>query len=141
MSLDPHASGLLTGGGFRRFKIRRYVAQGGRLKHFPDVHISDVSNIKREVPDFDPALEFAYTKRELLLLAEKILLEDDKPGHERPAYLSANRLLHRLKREIYCANGTPDPSFVSGLYWRTHPEGRKWKTQEQRKEHGSAFYR
>lgn len=69
----PHDSGLLHGGGQRRFKLRRNVMRGGSLKHFPDVHISDHSGIKQRVPEFDPALEFEYSKRELLLLAEKIL--------------------------------------------------------------------
>lgn len=34
-------------------------------------------------------------------------------------------LANRKKREIYNKNGKPDPSFVSGLYWRQHPHGRK----------------
>lgn len=58
--------------------------RGGKLTHFPDVHISDTLRIKRDIPDFDPALEFVYSQRELLLLAEKLLLEDQKPGDESP---------------------------------------------------------
>ena len=106
----------------------------GRLKHFPDVHISDTPRVKRDIPDFDPALEFVYTKRELLQLAEKILLEDEKPSSESPVWLNVNQLKQRLKHEIYCSAGVPDPSIVSGLYWRTHPEGRRWRTPAQRKE-------
>lgn len=47
----------------------------------------------------------------------------------------------RRRREIYCAEGTPDPNIVSGLYHRTHPQGRKVNTPEQRRKHGASFYR
>jgi hypothetical protein len=137
---DPHASGLLKGGGLRRFKVRRSVIQGRRLKHFPDVHISDLGRVKSEVPDFDPALEFEYTQRELLLLAEKMLLEDKKPAEEHPVWLNVAKIKDRLKHEIYCANGIPDPSIVQGLYWRTHPNGRPWVPEDIRRATGSGFY-
>lgn len=141
MPYDPHTSGLLTGGGTRRFKPRKYVVKGGRLKHFPDVHLSDPSRLKRAVPDFDPALEFEYTQRELLLLAEKILLEDEKTPYENPAWLNAATMKERLRHEIYCASGIPDPSIAQGLYWRTHPEGRKWKSAQERAGTTKGFYR
>lgn len=57
----PYDSGLLHGGGQRRFKLRRNVMRGGSLKHFPDVHISDHSGIRQRVPEFDPALVLDYT--------------------------------------------------------------------------------
>lgn len=47
----------------------------------------------------------------------------------------------RKRREIYCVGGTPDPNIVSGLYHRTHPQGRKVNTPEQRRKHGASFYR
>lgn len=50
-------------------------------------------------------------------------------------------LEQRRKREIYTANGVPDPEIVSGLYYRTHPQGRKVNTEEQRRKSGAAFYR
>lgn len=137
----PHESGLLTGGGQRHFKARRHVLRGGSLKHFPDVHISDPSAVKRLVPDFDPDLEFEYTPRELILLAEKILLKDEKPPYEDPAWQNAATLKARLRHEVYVASGIPDPAIASGLYWRTHPEGRPWKTVEQRRGHSDSFYR
>jgi hypothetical protein len=141
MGHDPHASGLLTGGGTRRFKARANIVRGESLKHFPNIHISDTSAIKREVPGFDPALEFEYTRRELMLLAEKILLEDSKPPHEPPAWHNAKIAKERFKHEIYCANGTPDPSIASGMYWRTHPQGRKWKSFDARQKNADSFYR
>lgn len=137
MTYSPRSSGLLTGGGFRHSKARRSVIRGHRLRHFPDVHISDSSAVKQIVPNFDPELEFEYSERELLLLAEKILLEDEKPPMEHPAWLSVYKLKQRMRREIYTATGTPDPSIASGLYWRTHPEGRKWYTKRS---DGRGFY-
>jgi len=60
-----------------------------------------------------------------MLLAEKILLEDPKPPTEEPMWLNANMYLSRSKREIFVGNGIPDPSITHGLYWRSHPQGRK----------------
>ena len=141
MGYHPNESGLLTGGGTRHFKRRRNVMRGGSLRHFPDVHISDPSAVKRLVPDFDPDLEFEYSKRELILLAEKILLQDEKPPYEHPAWQNAATLKDRLKHEIFCASGTPDPSISSGLYWRIHPEGRKWRSAEERRPGRDSFYK
>lgn len=140
MAYDALGSGLLTGGGVRGARMRRHVVQGGSLKHFPDVHMTDSTTVKRVVPNFDPALEFEYSPRELLLLAERILLEDPKSATEDPTWLSVYKLRQRQRREIYCANGTPEPHFVQGMYWRTHPDGRKWKTTEDRHLTGSSFY-
>lgn len=47
----------------------------------------------------------------------------------------------RKRREIYTAQGTPDPSIVSGMYNRTHPQGRKVNSPEQRKKNGASFFR
>jgi hypothetical protein len=115
------------------------VLQGRSLRHFPDVHITDSWSVRQLVPEFDPALEREYSKRELVLLAEKMLLEDPKPPTEHPAFLSAGRLRARQKREVYTAAGVPDPSIQQGMYWRVHPEGRNWRKPE----HGSdrSFYR
>jgi len=138
MGYDPHGSGLMQGGGVRGAKPRRSVVQGRSLKHFPDVHLTDSWTIRHEVPDFDPALAQEYTRRELALLAEKILLEDPKLCTEHPAWLSVGRLRERQRREIYCAAGTPDPNIVAGMYWRTHPEGRKW---HEDRSGGRSWYR
>lgn len=55
--------------------------------------------------------------------------------------LSRSQLASRLRREVYVGSGTPDPSVVSGIYWRTHPEGRSVNSDEQRKRNGASFYR
>ncbi len=47
----------------------------------------------------------------------------------------------RKRREIYTAQGTPDPSIVSGIYNRTHPQGRKVNSKEQRLRNGASYYR
>lgn len=93
------------------------------------------------MPDYDPDLAPYYTQRELLLLTEKILLTDEKPANEAPVWLNVDRLKDRYKHEIYCSAGIPDPAIASGLYWRTHPDGRRWRTPAERRVHGSSFYR
>jgi|ERR1700677_13996 len=136
---NPHQSGRFIGAGPRQFRPRiSAIRKQGR--NFPDVHLQDPTRIKREVPDFDPDLEFEYTQRELLLLAEKMLLEDEKPPYEEPAWLNGPAMRDRVKREIYCSAGTPDPSIVEGMYWRTHPEGRPWLPDELRRATGGGFY-
>lgn len=47
----------------------------------------------------------------------------------------------RKRREIYTARGTPDPNIVSGSYNRTHPQGRKVNSLEQRQKNGASYYR
>lgn len=47
----------------------------------------------------------------------------------------------RRRREIYTSIGTPDPSIQQGMYYRTHPQGRKVNSPEQRKKNGASYYR
>jgi hypothetical protein len=47
----------------------------------------------------------------------------------------------RKRREIYTTIGTPDPSIQQGIYYRTHPQGRKVNSPEQRKKNGASYYR
>lgn len=128
----PKESGMLRGGGVRH----------GRPKYTgPDtpwafLSRKDTARIKREVPDFDPTV--VYSKPELEMITEKILLEDT---HDGPMWLNGAMYKERIRREIYVASGTPDPSIVEGLYNRTHPQGRKVNTEEQRKYNGAGFYR
>jgi hypothetical protein len=55
--------------------------------------------------------------------------------------LFEEHLQNRRKREIYTQMGVPDPSIVSGIYNRTHPQGRKVNSADQRKKNGASFYR
>lgn len=55
--------------------------------------------------------------------------------------LFENHLQDRRRREIYTTVGTPDPSIQRGMYNRTHPQGRKVNSQEQRKRNGASFFR
>jgi hypothetical protein len=126
----PRSSGLLKGGGMRHFGRYR------RPAHLPFTHLSDFGGL-RELPDYDPDLD--YTPYDLMMLAEKILLEDQKPPTEEPMYLNIPMLMNRQKREVYVTNGIPDPAYKEGLYWRTHPNGRK--VSENRRETNSGFYR
>lgn len=55
--------------------------------------------------------------------------------------LFESHLKNRRKREIYTSLGYPEPEIVSGLYNRSHPQGRPVNTEKARKEHGAAFYK
>lgn len=61
-------------------------------------------------------------------------------GGENPI-LFEEHFQSRKRREIYTTQGTPDPSIVSGMYNRVHPQGRKVNSEEQRKRNGASFYR
>lgn len=55
--------------------------------------------------------------------------------------LFEEHLQSRRRREIFPANGVPDPSIVAGIYNRTHPQGRKVNSDEQRRKNGASFFR
>lgn len=61
-------------------------------------------------------------------------------GGENPI-LFEEHIQSRRRREIFNSLGTPDPSIVSGMYNRVHPQGRKVNSEEQRKRNGASFYR
>lgn len=128
---NPKGSGLLSGGGGtgRRHKRGKVYAFGANL--------GNAQEIRELVPTYDPRKN--YTQNELLLLAERILLEDTKPVQSAPQILLVGHLMDRKSREIYVTSGTPDPEIVQGLYWRTHPNGRKVSSDEQRAK-GASYY-
>lgn len=103
--------------------------------------MTDGHALKHFVPDYDPRLEFDYTHWELHVLAEKMLLEDEKASNEEPVYLSCNQLRMRQRREIYTGAGVLDDCVHTGLYWRTHPNGRPWNTPQRMRELTAGFYR
>lgn len=55
--------------------------------------------------------------------------------------LFENHLQDRRRREIFTSLGVPDPSIKRGIYNRTHPQGRKVNTKEQRQKNGASFFR
>lgn len=61
-------------------------------------------------------------------------------GGENPI-LFENHLQDRRRREIFTSLGVPDPAIQRGIYNRTHPQGRKVNTAEQRKKNGASFFR
>lgn len=82
-----------------------------------------------------------YSKYELEYMADEILrasFTHPKAHQEHPMVLLEEHLKSRKRREIYVGTGIPDPSIVSGLYWRTHPEGRKFNVERL---NGEGFYR
>jgi hypothetical protein len=125
---NPSGSGILSG--------------SGELKHYHSrypISLKDTHRIKEEVEDYEEGRD--YSDDEMILLAEKILLMDPKPPTEDPMWLHGRMHWARKRREIYCAVGTPDPSVESGLYWRTHPNGRKVNSDTSRQEHGASYYK
>lgn len=81
-----------------------------------------------------------YTRKQLTFMADEILRQDDKDIREDPCILLPEHYKDRMRREVYVSTGIPDPSVASGLYWRTHPEGRRVHSDERRKK-GATFYR
>jgi hypothetical protein len=95
--------------------------------------------------------EEQYTPSELDEMATEILraqarVIDPETGKVRgiageDPILFEEHLYSRKRREIYNQNGVPDPSINEGMFWRTHPQGRKVNSDDQRKRHGASFYR
>lgn len=89
-----------------------------------------------------------YTPGELDEIATEILRSHARainPDTGKPnglqGLLFEEHLYSRKRREIYNINGVPDPNIASGNYWRSHPQGRKINTPEQRKRNGASYYR
>lgn len=54
--------------------------------------------------------------------------------------LFEEHIIQRKRREIMSNAGTVDPSIVEGMYFRSHPQGRKINNSKVRKEKGLGFY-
>lgn len=89
-------------------------------------------------------IEEGMTPRQLDEMADMILRADVRAGNkirgDNPI-LFEEHLRTRHKREIFNHLGVPDPSIRQGMYNRTHPEGRKVNSEEQRKKNGASWYR
>lgn len=92
-----------------------------------------------------------YTPKDLERLADQMLRDDARTidpdtgkergiGGENPI-LFDEHIYQRQKREILNENGVPEPGLVQGIYYRSHPEGRKVNSEEQRKRNGASYYR
>ena len=79
-----------------------------------------------------------YSKVELELMADDLIFADEGWVPD-GTILNPEMYKRRKKHEIMC-NQTPDPSIVSGLYWRTHPQGLRWNPREERIEKSLPFY-
>ena len=55
--------------------------------------------------------------------------------------LFESHLIQRKRREIITKEGSPDPAIVSGIYWRSHKQGRKINSVEDRKKQGLGYFR
>lgn len=97
---------------------------------------------------FDP--EEDYTPKQLEAYATAFLRRDkeENPDVYQNAILFDTQLRNRYSREVYNKYGVPDEEITHDksndgqtMYNRTHPEGRKVNSQEQRSRHGASFYR
>ena len=104
---------------------------------------------KHNIIEYEEGKE--YTKKELEQLTEQLLRAhaksvDPSTGKARGIkgehpILFAEHLYQRQKREILNENGVPEPELVSGMYHRTHPQGRKVNSEIQRKRNGASYFR
>lgn len=102
--------------------------------------------------DWDEAKAIAggYTIKEMELLTDQFLRDDvesvDPTTGKKRGLRGDNPILfeehiyQRRRREILNQNGVPEPELVQGLYWRSHPEGRRVNSPEARAK-GAGHYR
>lgn len=138
MSYSPKTSGLMQGGGRTKRYTHRSLRKFKLSDDFPNLMLSAAADIKREIPDYEEGR--SYNDREMILLAEKIILQDIEARPDGPCVLTASAYLRRTKREIYSNQGVVDPAYAAGLYFRAHPNGRKLHTKAQRRD-GEGFYK
>jgi hypothetical protein len=86
-----------------------------------------------------------YTPSELDSITTYLLRQEIRMGRsqlkgENPI-LFDDHIKNRQKREIQNSQGTPDPAFGAGIYYRSHPRGRKVNSPEARKKFGASYYR
>jgi hypothetical protein len=88
---------------------------------------------------FDPVRQYGYTGQQLEDYASMIIWRGGEPVKH--GVLLPQHLKHRVRHEIYCGSGQPDPTFLQGMYWRVHVDGLRWNSEEDRKLKGRGFYR
>lgn len=64
----------------------------------------------------------------------------ETPPNAFPFILSDKMERLRQRREIYLSKGDMDAIVAPGLYWRTHPRGRRFRDKEERRAGGKSFY-
>jgi hypothetical protein len=100
-----------------------------------------------ELPPFDPE-RTDYTAFEMEAYTDALLRESTRENPEGPKVLFQEHIDSRWGREVLSTTGTVDDSITSSLskdghmmYYRTHPEGRKVNSDQQRKDNGASYYR
>lgn len=138
---DPTGGGMRSvSSGYEQLRSKTYsqLAEHGEVPlRRPRTELHEI-----EAPEYEPGRR--YTKAELSLMADKLLYENSKvkPSTEEPVILlSRSQWRHRYAHEIYCTEGQPDPSIVAGLYWRTHPQGRSFRTPQEMLDKRASFYK
>jgi HNH endonuclease len=91
----------------------------------------------------------SYTVADLDHIATHMLWMQGIGEHH--IFLTRAQWRNRLAPELFASGDVmaPDPSYtqdrhhnsIAGMYNRTHPEGRQWNSEEERKTSGRSFYR
>jgi hypothetical protein len=99
----------------------------------------------QDLPEFD-STRTDYDERELELYADK-LIRESSPDPGCPV-LFQEHIEPRWRKEVGVASGTPDAVITASmsndgqmLYNRTHPQGRKVNSREQRSRNRASYYR
>ncbi len=102
-----------------------------------------------ELDKFDP--NASYSSSELEAYTDLLLKEDNKRRPEKdgfPQIIFQEQAESRWSREVTSGTGDIDPTISAEgspdgqrMYNRTHPEGRKINSEQQRKDHGASYYR
>jgi hypothetical protein len=71
-----------------------------------------------DLSTFDP--NGHYTAAQLEEFASEMLRQDRASSGEDHGILNEDQLRERHSREVYNANGVPDPHLVSGIFGRVH---------------------
>lgn len=102
---------------------------------------------EKELPPFDPSRS-DYTERELELYTNQLLRADRLNNPDGPRILFQEHIEPDWRREVLATEGVVDQAITNSLspdgqniYNRTHPQGRKVNSEEQRRRNGASFFR
>lgn len=102
---------------------------------------------EKDLPEFDPT-RTDYTDRELELYSNSLLRLDKDANPDGPQIIFQEHIEPKWRREVLANSGTVDDEVTKSLsrdgqmmYNRTHPQGRKVNSEEQRKKNGASWYR
>lgn len=115
------------------------------LRSEPMPRSKSTMDLIKDAPEYEEGM--SYQAWQIIAMSHAILYEAARKedpmlrnGIFGDGILSEEQVSYRKRREIYTTKGTPDPSIVSGIYWRTHPQGRKFVSSLAERKKGSGSY-